>query len=358
MLKRNQTAQFCIITPTAYLERYASQSSMHLVLAHLVDTDEQYADFYAGRSEFKIMDNGAFELGEAYKPSELVRLGQKCKANAIVLPDYPAQPWNKTVDAAIELIGPIKEAGFYTMFVPQSERGDMDGWCEAYQWAADGEMADDIDIIGMSILAIPNAMPHIPRAYARVVMTQLLIDRELFDFRTYHHYLGLNAGPKLEIPALITMRALDSCDSSNPVWTGICGQMYSEAFDSYAMTRKIDKHVDFNYPMTSSEYVHRAIQNNIDMTLDLMWRTKTSRQQKMTDSTVTFTDSTVTFDDEQHFCVDCKHAGGLLPGLLCRNIKFARPPNLVTGRRQMRLCDKCRRDETICGKESRGYEPR
>ena len=32
--------KFCIITPTEYLERYASQSSMHLVLAHLVDTDE------------------------------------------------------------------------------------------------------------------------------------------------------------------------------------------------------------------------------------------------------------------------------------------------------------------------------
>ena len=57
--------QFCIITPTAYLHRYASQSSMHLVLAHLVDMDEEYANFYAERGEFKIMDNGAFELGQS-----------------------------------------------------------------------------------------------------------------------------------------------------------------------------------------------------------------------------------------------------------------------------------------------------
>ena len=268
MLGRNKRPQFCIITPTAYLERYASQSSMHLVLAHLVDTDDTYANFYAGRPEYKIMDNGAFELGESYSPSELVRLGEKCKADAIVLPDYPAQPWEKTVDAAIALLPSVKDAGFHAFFAPQSEIGDLEGWIESYIWASNGEEAGDIDITGMSILAIPNALPHIPRSYARVVMTQMLIDREVFDFNRYHHYLGLNAGPNLEIPPLLRMGALDSCDSSNPVWAGICGQMYSEMFDSYTM-RKIDKHVDFDYHWVQTDYVHHAIQNNINMTLNL-----------------------------------------------------------------------------------------
>ena len=107
--------QFCIITPTAYLERYAALSSMHLVLAHLVDTDEAYANFYAGRSEFKIMDNGAFELGESYEPDKLIELGQKCNADAIVLPDYPFQSAQKTVDASTALIDPVKDAGFKTL---------------------------------------------------------------------------------------------------------------------------------------------------------------------------------------------------------------------------------------------------
>ena len=266
MSETNKTPQFCIITPTAYLQDYASQSSMHLVLAHLVDTDEEYANFYAGRNEFKIMDNGAFELGESYAPSELIRLGEKCGADAIVLPDYPFQPWEHTVEAAVDLLPAVKYAGFQAFFAPQSEVGDFDGWVESYKWASENP---DIDIIGMSILAIPNALPHIPRAYARVVMTQVLIDRGMFNFNKYHHYLGLNAGPNLEVPPLIKMNALDSCDSSNPVWSGICGQMYSPAFDSFAMTRKIDKHVDFNYPMSKSEYVHQAIQNNINMTLGL-----------------------------------------------------------------------------------------
>jgi len=123
---KNKDSQFCIITPTAYLEQYASQSSMHLVLAHLVDTDEQYADFYAGRSEFKIMDNGAFELGESYAPDKLIELAHKCKADAIVLPDYPFRESKHTVLAAKDLCCDVKQQGFKTLFVPLSKTGDIE----------------------------------------------------------------------------------------------------------------------------------------------------------------------------------------------------------------------------------------
>lgn len=261
-----KTPQFCIIAPTAYLNWYARQSSMHLVLAHLVRESKEYADFYAGRSEFKIMDNGAFELGESYDPDQLIELGQRCKADAIVLPDYPFSPSEKTVAAADKLIPQVKAAGFKTMFVPQSETGNWQDWVDGYTWAS---YNSEIDIIGMSILGIPNALPHIEKAYARVVATETLQKFNNFNHDKYHHYLGLNAGPALEIPSLIRMNALDSCDSSGPVWAGICGQMYTEATESYSPSRKISKHVDFNYPLVKDPYVHRAIQNNIDLTLEL-----------------------------------------------------------------------------------------
>lgn len=260
---------FCIITPTAYLEKYAAQSSMHLILAHLVDTDDAYAEFYANRSsnELKIMDNGAFELGESYNPEKLIELGLKCKADAIVLPDYPGQSEDKTIQAAIDWAPSIKAAGFKTMFVPQSVLGDIQGWTEAYEWATlDNEL---VDIIGMSILGIPNALPQIHKAYARVVMTAMLIDSGVFSREKHHHYLGLNSGPKLEIPSLINMGALGSCDSSNPVWAGICGSEYSENTDSFMTTSKISKHVDFDYPMVKDQNVLRMIQKNIDLTLNL-----------------------------------------------------------------------------------------
>jgi hypothetical protein len=239
---------------------------MHLVLAHLVDEDEAYADFYASRNEFKIMDNGAFELGASYDPTKLIELGTKCKADAIVLPDYPFEPSSKTVGASAAMIDPVKDAGFKTMFVPQSMTDDVEDWIDAYVWAAE---TPSIDIIGMSILGIPNALSFIHPGYARVVMTALLQDRGLFNYDKYHHYLGLTSGPNLEIPSLLNLGALDSCDSSGPVWAGLCGHRYSENTDSYQSTSKVKMPVDFDYPLTDNEDTLDDIQYNIDLTKEL-----------------------------------------------------------------------------------------
>jgi hypothetical protein len=263
---KNKNPQFCIITPTAYLNNYASQSSMHLVLAHLVDTDNEYAEFYANRNEFKIMDNGAFELGESYAPDKLIELAHMCDADAIVLPDYPFQPAEKTVNASQALIDDVKDAGFKTMYVPQSQKGDIEDWIDGYVW---GSLNPSIDIIGMSILGVPNAIPHIDISYARVVMTQILIERGLFNFDKYHHYLGLNAGPGLELPSLINMGVIDSCDSSGPVWAALMGHEYSYTTDSLQSVSKVKAHVEFDYPMTKDVATLKRIQKNIDMTLDL-----------------------------------------------------------------------------------------
>lgn len=260
--------EFCIITPTAYLD-YARMSTTHLVLAHIVDIDEGYAEEYrrlSERGDKIIMDNGAFELGESYAPDKLIELGRKCGAHALVLPDYPGQPGNKTIEAADMLIDDVIDAGFETMFVPQSEVGDLDDWIDCYLWAANTE---EIDIIGMSILAMPNAIPDISVAYARVVLTSILIDREAFAYNKYHHYLGLNAGPALEIPSLLKLGALNSCDSSGPVWAALCGHEYTLSADSYQAVSKIKKHVDFNYPRVTDQATHARIERNILLTLGL-----------------------------------------------------------------------------------------
>jgi hypothetical protein len=259
---------FCVIAPTAYLEEYASRSNTHLVLAHIVDKSTPYAAFYkrmSVRGDRIIMDNGAFELGQSYEPSKLVALGTRCGAHAIVLPDYPGKPSTATIEAAQKWIPMIKGEGFATMFVPQSERGDLSDWVDCYMWAADNS---DIDIIGMSILGVPNALPHIPAAYARVVMTELLKDRGVFTEK-YHHYLGLNAGPALEIPPLLKAEALNSCDSSNPVWMAILGHAYARNTDSYLAVKKVKKEVDFDYAWTKDAETHQRICANLLMTFQL-----------------------------------------------------------------------------------------
>lgn len=257
---------FCFITPNAYLEQFASQSNTHLVLAHLVDQNQAYAYFYqrmAARGDLVIMDNSAYELKLPYSPDKLIDLAKQCGAQCVVLPDYPFQPSQTTVDAAIQFIPQFKDAGLKTFFVPQSKTGDLEDWVQAYVWASNN---NNIDVIGLSILGVPNALPNVDPSFARVVMTQLLIDRGLFNFNKHHHYLGLNSGPALEIPSLLRMNVLDTIDSSGPVWAGLLGHSYTDQADSYQQISKIKLPVDFDTPMTKDQATIDRIQRNINMT--------------------------------------------------------------------------------------------
>lgn len=264
-----QHPAFGVIAPTAYLLRYAVKSKFHLVLAHLVDIDQTYADFYLSRSlagDFIILDNSAFELPEPYKPEKLIELGHRVNADVIVLPDYPFSPGQRTIDAAKKFAPQFKDAGFKTFFAPQSKTGDYKDWFNTYCWGSENDL---IDCIGMSILGIPNAIPHIAKPFARVVMTQKLIDAGAYNFEKYTHFLGLNSGPNLEIPSLINMKAMNSCDSSNPVWMGILGHRYSYNTDSFLQVAKVSKHVEFDYPMTKDKSTLDNIDHNIQLTLEL-----------------------------------------------------------------------------------------
>jgi len=232
---------FCFIAPINYLTLIPEESTTHLVLAHLVDENEQYASFYRHRrlkGDYIMMDNSAYELKEPYSPDKLLELAEKCGAHAIVLPDYPFQPSAVTIDAADKFIPQFKAEGYHTFFVPQSKKGDLEDWITGYQYASSNP---DIDIIGMSILGIPNALPHIDPTYGRVVMTQILQDRNLFNNEKHHHYLGLNSGPKLEIPTLLRM-------------------------GSFQTVSKIKLPVDFHLSATKDEATRRRISHNIQLT--------------------------------------------------------------------------------------------
>jgi hypothetical protein len=267
-MSKIQTPEFCFIAPVNYLQ-YTTESSTHLTLAHLVDQDDIYASFYDIRArlgDYIIMDNSAYELKIPYDTTKLVELGHKCGASAIVLPDYPFQQSSVTINAAIDHMKDFKEEGFDTFFVPQSKVGDLDDWISAYVWAAENPL---IDIIGMSILGIPNSLPHIHPAYSRVVMSQILLERSLFNKDKHHHYLGLNSGPALEIPSLLRMGTLDSIDSSGPIWSAILGHAYTTDADSYQQVSKLKMPVNFYQPATKDEDTVNRIRTNIMLTNSL-----------------------------------------------------------------------------------------
>ena len=259
--------KFCHITPVDHLDLVKGRES-HLTLAHIVDgmegSEEQvekYIEFYKnekknaemnGTPYLNIMDNSAFELYKnqmpMFDPEKLLELAKKVDATHIVLPDHPAHPSMVTIDDARRYAPIFKQAGFGTFFVPQSDVGDLEDLCTAFAWAAS---SPDIDYIGISILAVPNAYNcekgnPLQRFHARWKFMNELYDRNLLQLAAQNgkkiHFLGMVDGPN-EI-SLVRDFHIDTWDSSAGVWAGLNGIPFDQSPTGLG-NGKFEKHVDF-----------------------------------------------------------------------------------------------------------------
>lgn len=271
---------FCHISPIHYLETFSHLNGAHLILAHLVEEDADYRTFYRNLNDGKpkIMDNSAFEmfkLGEPMYPSEkLVELGREVNAEYIVMTDYPKEHWRKTMEKAIDMISPIKEAGFKTFYCPQSEMGDMDGLMLSIEWALHNK---DIDLIGLSILSCPiacgiNETKHsdgtrddaykMQRFLSRWTVFREMEKRNLFSKvdGPKFHCLGMVDGPK-EIELLEEYHwTIFSWDSSAAIWAGFNGIRFDDS-PTGLRYGKFEKEVNFHLNHASLQQINNALYN-------------------------------------------------------------------------------------------------
>lgn len=251
---------FCHISPTAYLPAFTRTNGSHLLLAHLVESDETYRNFYANLDDgcFKIMDNSAFEMYKQGRPmyptSKLLEMGKACKADMIVLSDYPGEPGQKTIDAAKKTALKYKDAGFETFFVPQSKVGDFDDYMDCMEWALDEATKPEpiIDRIGLSILGCPNAYGvekdnKLQRYLSRYAILKELDNRQIWEREHINifHCLGMVDGPK-EIELLSPWADfIASWDSSAAVWAGLNNVRFDNS-PTGLVNGKFELEVDFD----------------------------------------------------------------------------------------------------------------
>lgn len=273
---------FCHIAPTKFLDRFTQTNGAHLLLAHLVEQDETYANYYANLNDgkVKIMDNSAFEMFKQGRPmydsSKLIEMGKKCKADVIVMSDYPKEDWMKTMKAAQEMIPELKKEGFGTFYVPQSKFGDQQGVLKSFEWAVSNP---DIDLIGVSILTCPIAFEvdesahgqekrhdayKLQRFLSRWKMFRLLdqagVLQSVQAIKKFH-CLGMTDGPN-EIELLQEYKDyIFSWDSSAAVWAGLNGVNFDRS-PSGLQYGKVESEVDFNYSHEVPSML-RAVEFNI-----------------------------------------------------------------------------------------------
>lgn len=269
--------QFAHITPTAYLDLFATGRPFHLTLAHLVEQDDAYAAWYASRDTSRsimpfinVMDNSAFEMykqGRPMYPSEkLIEMGKKIAADYIVMSDYPGEPSWTTIEKAKEMAPELRAAGFGTFFVPQSQEGDLEDLISAFEWAAE---APEVDYIGVSILAVPLAYGveknnKLQRFLSRWKFMQELEKRGILDKIVENgkkiHFLGMVDGPNEVTLVKDYHSVITSWDSSAAVWAGLCG-IYFDKSPSGLINGKNEIEVDFSHRGADTKQLGIAVHN-------------------------------------------------------------------------------------------------
>lgn len=267
--------KFCQISPTHHLDDFCADNEVHLILAHLVESDAQYADWYKNRKELKIMDNGGFEMYKQnlpmYDASKLLEMAQRVKADVIVMSDYPNARAKVTIGYAQQLGPKFHDAGYKTFFVPQSEIGAMDDYLYAWEYAVS---SPDVDFIGVSILGVPNAFGNIERDnklqrfLSRWKMMKILEKRGLLEEAVLNnkklHFLGALDGWPGEVELVKKYwRNIYSWDSSGAVWAGLHNIKYDES-PTRQILGKFEKEVEFDF-MTTDQDLIAAAKFNIDV---------------------------------------------------------------------------------------------
>lgn len=263
---------FCHIAPTPHLDLVRHQK-VHLLLAHLVEDDPNYTEFYASLKKTSgnityILDNSAFEMykqGRPMYPSDkLIEMGEKVGADYIVMSDYPGEPGSRTITSACYMAPQLREAGFGTFFVPQSNVGDFRDYLETCMWAS---RIHHVDYIGMSILGIPNAYGveknnKLQRFVSRWKMMTKLSRLGFFANCAINnkkiHMLGMVDGPN-EVE-LVKHFPIDTWDSSAGIWAGLNGIKFDNS-PTGLIDGKFEKEVDFNHKCEDNSLIDLAISN-------------------------------------------------------------------------------------------------
>lgn len=266
---------FCHICPTPHLDTFATGRKSHLVLAHLVEEDEKYAQWYLNEKIRNpdctiIMDNGGFEMfkqGRPMYPSEkLIEMGNRVRADYIVMSDYPNQRGIKTMQKAVYTAPQLREAGFKTFFVPQSEVGNVGDLIHGFEWASTSE---HVDYIGVSILAVPNAYGvergnKLQRFLSRWMFFNLIKYHGILDTIKANgkkiHCLGMVDGPNEMLLLKDFFSYIDSWDSSAAVWAGLNDISFDQS-PTGLINGKFEVEVDFNFHTDDSKLLKRASEN-------------------------------------------------------------------------------------------------
>jgi hypothetical protein len=259
----------CHIVPANYVGMCPQNSTMHLLIAPEVLKNKQYEEVYKEKSlkgDFIIMDNGAFEYGNAFPLDDVIKAAELVQAKELVLPDYYLEGAT-TVQRVKEALDEYSKK-MYTypilqnlslMAVPQGKTIDEYILCfsELLQM-------HEVDTIGFSYGAINEAFRSwdAPNCLLRPMAISYL--NKHFNFskcEKQFHCLGISGHP-VEIKFLKLFEFIRSVDSSKAFVCALNDIDIEETHDIYL---KVPKRPDDYFSIKNvSENVEKLVLKNIE----------------------------------------------------------------------------------------------
>lgn len=261
--------KLAFITPTNYLETVAARGDIHLVLAHLVLKDEKYREFYKNSKTYKILDNGAFELGQPMHIEDILKAAEMIGADEVVAPDV-FNDGRRTLEAVHNFTMQVKtllpafkkiEHKFKIMAVPHGK--NFLDWLKCFE---ELYLDDRIDVIGIGYKSCKVfTMLFSTRDYDLSTTRTIIVNRltQLFPKKTIHLLGGGTNANEVEMYKYYPqVRSMDTC------FPFLCGQ-HGVLFDKVNGAERPEKYreLDFNTKDLTSSQLKDVIYN-CDMMLD------------------------------------------------------------------------------------------
>lgn len=257
------------ICPTAYLKSFGSQGDFTLALSHLIDpvAENDYEKGIKALNLPILCDNGLFE-NHVPEPLEiLIEKAIRIGATHFFAPDklYDTKGTQKELDKAIQHLKKIKRNPKYRFekdlkIAAVVQAGNS---LDYLKQLIDFNNNPDVDMIGLSILSIPESFKEEIGSHDITLSRMYLLRKMLQLKRDWKpvHLLGLGNSYRDVEFAKKYCPFVVSNDTSSAFWNGIQGKRIEK--DGSVEGGKTKVKVDFNFNSASEEQL-RLVQENIN----------------------------------------------------------------------------------------------
>lgn len=202
-----------IITPTAFLNDFATRSNYQFVLAHVYKNDPVYREFYLKRAEAGdriIVDNGAYEFSKSVDPQDIYDTVRELNAEVCVLPDARFQ-MKRTLEYTASAMERLRQTNAKLLGVPQGS--NLEEVLECY---------DRLTAMGVDGYGLYEEIGEVTGLGNRTAFCQFLEDSGRVDGDKYYHLLGMEED-LTNIADLAKFLWVDGIDSCKAIVYGLSG---------------------------------------------------------------------------------------------------------------------------------------